>query len=109
VAAERSVALSVAQYKEGATDFTTVLTAEQNRLREQDQLTVARGNVPQSLISVYQALGGGWQIRQGREFVPETIQDQMRRRTDWGDLLEVRSRAPSPSQRPASLIHAPEW
>jgi NodT family efflux transporter outer membrane factor (OMF) lipoprotein len=45
-AAERSVELSVAQYKEGATDFTTVLTSEQNRLREQDQLTVARGNIP---------------------------------------------------------------
>jgi NodT family efflux transporter outer membrane factor (OMF) lipoprotein len=109
VAAERSVALSVAQYKEGATDFTTVLTAEQNRLREQDQLTVARGNVPQSLISVYQALGGGWQIREGREFVPETIRDEMRKRTDWGDLLEVKSRAPSPPQAPASLIRAPEW
>ena len=104
-AAERSVALSLAQYKEGATDFTTVLTAEQNRLREQDQLTVARGNVPASLISVYQALGGGWQIREGRAFVPASIRDEMRRRTDWGDLLEVRGRVPARG----SLIRAPDW
>jgi NodT family efflux transporter outer membrane factor (OMF) lipoprotein len=108
-AAERSVALSVAQYKEGATDFTTVLTAEQNRLREQDQLTVARGNVPQSLISVFQALGGGWQMREGRDFVPESIRDEMRKRTDWGDLLEVKSRAPSAPKAPETLIRPPEW
>ncbi len=108
-AAERSVALSVSQYKEGATDFTTVLTAEQNRLRQQVQLTVARGNVPQSLISVFQALGGGWQMREGRDFVPESIRDEMRKRTDWGDLLEVKSHAPSAPKAPETLIRPPEW
>jgi len=108
-AAERSVELALAQYKEGATDFTTVLTAEQNRLRQQDQLTVARGNVPASLISVYQSLGGGWQIREGQEFVPASIRDEMRKRTDWGDLLDVRSRAPSPPAAGETLIRPPEW
>jgi NodT family efflux transporter outer membrane factor (OMF) lipoprotein len=108
-AATRSVTLSVAQYKEGATDFTTVLTAEQNRLREQDQLTVARGNVPQSLISVYQALGGGWQIRAGHDFVPEAIKDEMRKRTDWGDLLDVNTHAPPTPQTRKTLIRPPEW
>jgi NodT family efflux transporter outer membrane factor (OMF) lipoprotein len=108
-AATRSVALSVAQYKEGATDFTTVLTAEQNRLREQDQLTVARGNVPQSLISVYQALGGGWQIRAGHDFVPDAIKDEMRKRTDWGDLLEVNTHAPPSPEARKTLIRPPDW
>jgi outer membrane protein TolC len=108
-AAWRGVELSVTQYKEGATDFTTVLVAEQNRLRQQDQLTVARGNVPQSLISVYQALGGGWQIREGRDFVPDASRDEMRKRTDWGDLLEVKGRAPPPSPAHKALMRAPEW
>jgi len=108
-AAERSVELSVTQYEEGATDFTTVLIAEQNRLRQQDQLTVARGNVPQSLISVYQALGGGWQIREGRDFVPDSIRNEMHKRTDWGDLLEVKgSSASSPPAR-KTFIQTPDW
>jgi outer membrane protein TolC len=108
-AAKRSVALSVAQYKEGATDFTTVLTAEQNRLREQDQLTLARGNLPQSLISVYQALGGGWQIRKGHDFVPDAIKDQMRKRTDWGGLLKGKTRAPPSADERKTLIRTPDW
>jgi len=33
------------------------------RLQEQDNLAVAQGNVALNLISVYRALGGGWQIR----------------------------------------------
>ncbi|MGA7980004.1 MAG: efflux transporter outer membrane subunit [Chromatiaceae bacterium] len=108
-AAKRSVELSLTQYKEGATDYTTVLTAEQSLLRQQDQLTVARGNVPQSLIAVFQALGGGWQIREGHDFVPDAIKDQMRKRTDWSDLLDVKAHAPpSPAERKA-LIRKPDW
>ncbi len=108
-AAKRSVELSVAQYKEGATDFTTVLTAEQSLLRQQDQLTVARGNVPQSLISVFQALGGGWQIREGHDFVPDDIKDEMRKRTNWGDLLEVKTHAPPSAEERKALIRRPDW
>jgi NodT family efflux transporter outer membrane factor (OMF) lipoprotein len=108
-AADRSVELALAQYKGGATDYTTVLTAEQNRLRQQDQLTVARGNVPASLISVYQSLGGGWQIRERQEFVPASIRDEMRKRTDWGDLLDVKNRAPASSPADETLVRPPDW
>ena len=108
-ASKRSVELSAIQYKEGATDFTTVLTAEQNLLRQQDQLATARGNVPASLISVYQALGGGWQIREGHDFVPDSIKDEMRKRTDWGDLLEVKTHAPPTADERKALIRKPDW
>ncbi|MEJ2389615.1 MAG: TolC family protein [Chromatiaceae bacterium] len=107
--AKRSVQLSFVQYKEGQTDFTTVLTAEQALVRQQDQLTVARGNVPQSLMGVFQALGGGWQIRKGHDFVPDAIKEQMRKRTDWGDLLEVESRVPPSPAEPKALIRKPDW
>ena len=107
--AKRSVQLSFVQYKEGQTDFTTVLTAEQSLVRQQDQLTVARGNVPQSLIAVFQALGGGWQIRKGHDFVPDAIKEQMRKRTDWGDLLEVESRVPPSPAEPKALVRKPDW
>lgn len=108
-ASKRSVELALVQYKEGATDYTTVLTAQQNLQRQQDQLTVARGNVPQSLIAVFQALGGGWQIRKGHDFVPDSIKDEMRKRTDWGDLLEPKALTPpSPEERKA-IIRKPDW
>lgn len=108
-AAKRSVELSVIQYKQGATDFTTVLTAERNLLRVQDQLTIAHANVPQSLIDVYQALGGGWQIREGHDFVPDSIKDEMRKRTDWGGLLKVKAHAPPPPTERKTLVRTPNW
>jgi NodT family efflux transporter outer membrane factor (OMF) lipoprotein len=61
-AAERSVALVVDQYRAGRTDFNRVFTAEAQLVTQQDQLAAARGNIALSLISVYRALGGGWQF-----------------------------------------------
>ena len=36
----------------------------------------------------YKALGGGWQLRQGKNYVDEEIRTKMAERTHWGDLLE---------------------
>lgn len=108
-AAKRSVELAVIQYQEGQTDFTTVIIAEQSLLSQQDQLTVARGTVPQSLIAVYQALGGGWRIREGHDFVSESIKGEMRRRTNWGDLLEVKMHTPEPAEQNKAIIRKPDW
>jgi outer membrane protein TolC len=68
-------------------DFTTVLTAEQNLLQAQNNLAVATGNIPTGLVAVFRALGGGWQIRDGNGFVTAATSEEMRRRTDWGQLL----------------------
>jgi hypothetical protein len=40
---------------------------ENARLQAQDNLAVAQGNVALSLINVYRALGGGWEIRYEKE------------------------------------------
>lgn len=96
-AAQRSADLALTQYREGATDYTTVLTAQQALLAQQDNLAVARGNIGQSLIAVYRALGGGWQIRDDHNFIPAKTQKTMQHRTNWGDMLQpipVRSPAP---------------
>ncbi len=108
-AARRSVELALIQYREGATDYTTVLTAQQNQLRIEDQLTSARGNVPKDLIAVYRALGGGWQLRQGHDFVPATTRDEMAHRTDWGHLLEKPALEPASSAQRAEPLRAPDW
>jgi len=86
-AARRSLDLSVLQYREGITDFTTVLTAQQALLNEQDSLAVTLGDISRNLVGVYRALGGGWQLREGKDFIPEPVRAEMAKRTNWGGLL----------------------
>ena len=69
-AAQKSLNLAVIQYREGITDFTTVLTAQVSRLSAEDNLANAIGNIASGLVGVYRALGGGWEIREGQNFVP---------------------------------------
>lgn len=52
-----------AQYKGNMVDFTLVGYFQQNVLEQQDQAAQAEGNIALSLVQVYRALGGGWQIR----------------------------------------------
>ena len=113
-AAFRSLNLAVLQYREGITDFTTVLTAEQALLSAEDTLASALGNISQSLVGVYRALGGGWEIREGQDFVPAATREAMERRTNWGKLLtpESVSAGPPPTpeeQQQKRLIRAPDW
>jgi NodT family efflux transporter outer membrane factor (OMF) lipoprotein len=109
-AAMRSLELAVIQYREGITDFTTVLTAQQALLTEQDSLASTLGDISRSLVGVYRALGGGWEIREGQDFVPAEIRQTMAERTNWGRLLAPAAVAPAaaPEAHPR-LIRAPDW
>jgi outer membrane protein TolC len=51
------------KYRAGMIDFNRVLTVEQFLIQQQDRLALTRGNLAQSLINLYKALGGGWEIR----------------------------------------------
>ncbi|MFZ5450723.1 MAG: efflux transporter outer membrane subunit [Thermodesulfobacteriota bacterium] len=86
-AARRSFDLALIQYREGSTDFTTVLTAQQALLSEQDSLAVSLGDISRNLVGVYRALGGGWQLREGKDIIPPALQAEMAQRTHWGRLL----------------------
>ncbi len=87
-AAERAVRLSELRYKEGESDYIRVLEAQRALLRSQDLLVRTRGSIGTNLISVYKSLGGGWEIRDGEPFVPTEITEEMKQRTNWGDLLD---------------------
>lgn len=108
-AALRSQELAILQYREGITDFTTVLTAEQNLLQQQDALAVSRGDIPSSLVRTFRALGGGWEIREGREVVPAEVREAMARRTNWGSLLTPGSIVRATDERSVPLVPAPNW
>ena len=108
-AAKRSADLAVLQYREGITDFTTVLTAEQNLLQQQDALAVSRGDIPTFLIRTYRALGGGWEIREGQEIVPAQVREAMEGRTNWGSLLAPGTIERASRQPPNPHLPAPSW
>jgi NodT family efflux transporter outer membrane factor (OMF) lipoprotein len=103
-AANAALGIALLQYTLGTRDFTTVLTAEQNLYTAQNDLAMAEGSVSTGLASVYQALGGGWQIRADNEFVPAATADEMRNRTNWGELLPP----PGTSQPAAPPLPTPQ-
>lgn len=87
-AARRSSDLSLIQYKGGESDYTTVLSAAQSQLSVEDAVVSSQGNVVLGLIAIYRALGGGWELRAGRDIVSDEVKAEMARRTHWGRLLE---------------------
>src|SRR5262249_40414942 len=114
-AANSALGIATDQYLLGTRDFTTVLTAEQNLYQAQSNLVSAEGSVSTSLASVYRSLGGGWQIREGSEFVNNATREEMLARTDWGNLLPPagqRQPAAPGLPGPADLgpdVRAPQW
>lgn len=108
-AAKKALDIAVLQYRQGLKDFTTVLTAQQALLNEQDNLAVTLGNISTSLAGVYRALGGGWEIREGQELVPIEVREEMAKRTNWGNLLAPASYNPPLSEGHQSFIRSPDW
>ena len=115
--AAASAALRVAldEYLLGTRDFTTVLTAEQNLYQAQSNLVSAESAYSDSLTTIYRALGGGWQIRRGNDFVNDATRDEMRNRTNWGSLLPPSDKPqppapglPGPRDRGPS-VRLPQW
>jgi NodT family efflux transporter outer membrane factor (OMF) lipoprotein len=90
-AAKRSVEISNIQYREGAVDFQRVVDSERALVRQQDEWTRARGDIVINLIAMYKALGGGWDLHQGQEFISDANRRAMKQRTDWGSLLAPES------------------
>jgi len=85
--AKRSTVISNIQYREGTVDFQRVIDSERTLVLQQDQWTRARGDISLNLIAMYKALGGGWQLREGNDFISDENREAMEERTNWGDLL----------------------
>jgi NodT family efflux transporter outer membrane factor (OMF) lipoprotein len=92
---QRSLELAKLQYKEGTADFQRVLDALAGLQAVQDSLVVTQGRVLVALVSTHKALGGGWELRNGLDIVPQETKDAMEARTNWGSML----RADYPSGR----------
>jgi NodT family efflux transporter outer membrane factor (OMF) lipoprotein len=62
-AAREALRIGRDQFRVGIIPFNTVFNLETTQVQQQDQLVVAQGNIALNLISVYRALGGGWELR----------------------------------------------
>jgi outer membrane protein TolC len=62
-AAQRTVSLALAMFRAGTIDYTPVFIAEQFLEQQQILLAQAQGDIALGLITVYRALGGGWELR----------------------------------------------
>lgn len=91
--ANRAVELAEFQYREGAVDYTRVLNTQQFLVTEQDRLVATRGSVALNLVAMYKALGGGWELRIGKDLVPQETKQQMIERTAWGDMVTTEEQA----------------
>lgn len=102
--------LTIIRYREGEVDYTSVVYAEQQQLRIQTSLVQAQAEVPQALVALYRALGGGWQIRQGNDMVPKQIKADMAARTNWGDLLKEQNHMPATTKtQKIKQLYLPNW
>jgi len=53
--------LGRSRYNDGVADFLTVLDAERNLLQNEQQLAASTTNVALDLVTLFKALGGGWE------------------------------------------------
>jgi NodT family efflux transporter outer membrane factor (OMF) lipoprotein len=86
-ATQRSVDLSLIQYRTGATDFIRVNTAQSQLVTQQIDMVSAQAATALGAVRTFRALGGGWEIREGAEFVDPDTQKRMTERTNWGDVM----------------------
>jgi outer membrane protein TolC len=84
----RAFNISANQYNNGLVTYQRLLsTVEKMTLRE-DVYAQTRGNIANQVVTLYKALGGGWESFSDQPIVkPETV-EKMRERTDWGEYLE---------------------
>ena len=67
---QQALKIAIDQYQAGETSYNQIFTLQAFLVDEQDALALAQQRVAMGLISIYKALGGGWQIRLGNDNLP---------------------------------------
>ena len=65
-----AVALSTTLYTQGQTDFLNVLTAQRSLFTSQDALVQSEHSIAIDLVTLYKALGGGWETEDDKASAP---------------------------------------
>ncbi|MGY6037531.1 efflux transporter outer membrane subunit [Aeromonas sp. AE23HZ002T15] len=101
-AARRSLDIANTQYREGMADFQRVLDSQRALFSQQERLVNSRGARMRDLITLYKALGGGWEQGRSRPLVTPAVEAQLRQRADWVPLLDKVQPQPNPSSQKVS-------
>jgi NodT family efflux transporter outer membrane factor (OMF) lipoprotein len=56
----QAVTMSTELYRQGLTDFLSVIDSERQLYQSQDELAISEQSVAVDLVAIYKALGGGW-------------------------------------------------
>ncbi|WP_458776313.1 efflux transporter outer membrane subunit [Desulforhopalus sp. 52FAK] len=86
---KKSTELSMLQYQEGLSDYQRVLDATRSLTTKQDQYAQTQGEIATSVVALYKAFGGGWEISRQQGNLSKEIQNEMSSRTDWGNQLPI--------------------
>lgn len=109
-AALMTVALTQVRYEAGEIGYAELIQTKLSQLNLQTSLVNAEANTPQQAISLYRALGGGWQIREGHDVISDDIKQEMTHRTDWGSLLKTENHEePNNSLNKMKQTDLPTW
>jgi outer membrane protein TolC len=65
-AANRTLEITLDQYREGTVDFTPVFLFATTLAQQDDALVDARGAIALDLVAVYRSLGGGWHLPESK-------------------------------------------
>ncbi len=86
-AAQRAFEIATLGYTEGLADFERVLDSQRTLFGQQDILVTNRGSLTQNLISLYKAMGGGWEQGRSRPVLDDATRETMGERSKWKGLL----------------------
>lgn len=93
-ASKRSLDIATIQYREGLVDFERVLDSQRALFSQQERLVTSRGEATQDLISLYKAMGGGWQQGRTRPILDDNTRAMMLQRSAWKNILSAPLPAP---------------
>lgn len=101
-AAERASDLAVGAYNQGQVIVSVPLVALSIYGGQQDKVLAQRAAAAMQIVALNKALGGGWELRQHDELVPEATRERMKSRSDWwsfGGRHALRTHRGEPSGR----------
>jgi NodT family efflux transporter outer membrane factor (OMF) lipoprotein len=85
----RSSQVAQLRFNEGFDSYQRVLSAQQALFAQQSRYVSNKSKIVSSYISLYLALGGGWQVRYDTDLIDAETRDTMTERTNWGDVIET--------------------
>jgi NodT family efflux transporter outer membrane factor (OMF) lipoprotein len=103
---QETLRLVTISFEEGDIDFTGIFVLQGVLAPQQDRLAQARGDVAASLIGLYKALGGGWEIR-CPGFQPRGVVSESEEKVEVLPTPEPMPSLPAPSGEPPPAPREP--